>query len=83
MNDPPIDGRKNQINIRKHHISIPELATVFDDSNVIIDVPDEVHSAFEPRFLAYGWTSTGFYVLVWYTYRGEDVIRIIGGRKLK
>ncbi len=30
-----------------------------------------------------GWTSTGFYVLVWYTYRGEDTIRIIGGRKIR
>ena len=77
------DDRKNQINIRKHGISLPDLATIFDDPNVIMDVVDEVHSQFEDRFYAYGWTSTGFYVLVWYTYRGEDTIRIIGGRKLK
>ena len=77
------DERKNLINIRKHHISIPELATIFDDPNVIIDVADEEHSQFEDRFLAYGWTSTGDYVMVWYTWRGEDTIRIIGGRKLK
>ena len=63
-------------------ISIPDLATIFDDPNVIMDVVDERHSLYEKRYYAYGWTSTGFYVLVWYTYR-EDTIRIIGGRKLK
>ena len=36
----------------------------------------------EYRYLAYGWTATGVYVKVWYTYR-NGVIRIIGGRKLK
>ena len=77
------DERKNLINIRKHNISIPELATIFDDPNVIMDVVDEEHSIYEPRFQAKGRTSTGFYVLVWYTYRGEDTIRIIGGRKIK
>ena len=77
------DDRKNQINIRKHGISIPELATIFDDPNVIMDEVDEGHSEFEERYLAYGWTAKGCYVLVWYTYRGEDTIRIIGGRKLK
>ena len=74
------DERKNVIS--KHHISIPELATIFDDPNVILDVVDEKHSQFEERYYARGWTSLGFYVLVWYTYRGEDTIRIIGGRKL-
>ena len=48
-----------------------------------MDIPDEVHSAFEERYYAYGWTKHGDYVMVWYTYRGEDVIRIIGGRKVK
>lgn len=77
------DQRKNEINIRKHGISIPELATIFDDPNSTIDIPDEAHSQFEDRFYARGWTSSGFYVLVWYTYRGQDILRIIGGRKLK
>lgn len=77
------DERKNVINLRKHHISIPELATIFDDPNVIMDVVDEKHSIYEDRFYAYGWTKHGDYVMLWYTYRGEDTIRIIGGRKLK
>lgn len=37
------DERKNQINLRKHNITIPELATIFEDSDTIFDIPDEVH----------------------------------------
>ena len=76
------DERKNQINLRKHNITIPELATIFEDSDTIFDIPDKVHSHYELRYLAYGWTKFGNYVMVWYTYRG-DTIRIIGGRKIK
>ncbi len=77
------DERKNQINLRKHKISIPELATIFNNPSTNVDIPDETHSQFEDRFYAHGWTASGFYALVWYTYRGEDTIRIIGGRKIK
>lgn len=79
------DEVKNRINLRKHNISIPELATIFSNkhSEVVMDIPDEKHSVYEDCYYAYGWTSTGFYVLAWYTYRGDNVIRIIGGRKLK
>ena len=77
------DERKNVINLRKHHISILELATIFDDPNVIMDEVDAKHSIYEDRFYAYGWTCNGNYVMIWYTYRGPDTIRIIGGRKLK
>ena len=38
------DERKKQINLRKHNITIPELATIFEDSDTIFDIPDEVHS---------------------------------------
>ena len=79
------DDLKNQKNIHKHHISIQELSTIFDNNLCppITDVPDMKHSTLsEPRYLAFGWTTTGFYVKVWYTYR-DGVIRIIGGRKMK
>ena len=74
------DTHKNQINLRKHHISIPELATIFNNPFIapITDIPDLKHSQREKRFHAYGWTSTGWYVLIWYCYRGPDTIRIIG-----
>ncbi len=78
------DPRKNRNNIRKHKISIPELATIFNNPFIapIMDVPDVMHSDRENRFHAYGWTNTGCYVVIWYCYR-RDMIRIIGGRKLK
>lgn len=80
------DEAKNIINLRKHHISIPELATIWNNPFIapMMDIPDKKHSkAVEKRFHAYGWTTTGWYVMIWYCYRGADTIRIIGGRKLK
>ena len=80
------DERKNLRNLAKHHISIPELATIFDNpfTAPTMDVPDVMHSDNrEQRYHAYGWTSSGWYVMIWYCYKGSDVIRIIGGRKLK
>ena len=78
------DDVKNQKNIHKHHISIPELATIFSNpfQPPNKDIPDRKHSKREKRYWGYGWTTTGFYVKIWYTYRGTT-IRIIGGRKLK
>ena len=66
---------KNQKNIRKHHISIPELATIFDNpfSAPTMDVYDRTVDG-EKRYHAYGWTTTGFYMKIWYCYRGEDTI---------
>ena len=58
--------RKNEINLQKHKISIPELATVFSNLTTILDIPDKAHSCYEDRYYALGWISTGFYVLVWY-----------------
>ena len=61
------DEVKNQKNLRKHKISIPELATIFDNpfTAPTMDVPDVMHStSSEPRFYAYGWTTSGFYVKI-------------------
>ena len=71
-------------NTRKHNI--PELATIFENlfTAPTMDVPDVMHSnSRETRYHAYGWTTTGFYVMIWYCYRGDGIIRIIGGRKFK
>ena len=65
------DEAKNQKNIRKHHISIPELATIFENPFIAptMDVPDVMHSVTEKRYHAYGWTTTGWYVKIWYCYK--------------
>ena len=47
------------------------------------DIFDAKHSKKEKRYHAYGWTTTGWYVWIWYTYKGKDTIRIIGGKKMK
>lgn len=79
------DEDKNQKNIKKHHISIPELATIFENMFIKpdMDIPDKKHSKVEQRFYAFGWTISGWYVKIWYTYRGNNIIRIIGGMKIK
>ena len=78
------DTHKNAINIRKHKISIPELATIFSNpfAPPAMDIPDVKNSQREKRFWAFGCTTTGWKVKIWYTYRGNR-IRFIGGRKLK
>lgn len=60
------DEAKNQINLRKHHISIPELATNFNNPFIepVMDIPDVEHSQREKRYHAYGWTSSGWYVMI-------------------
>lgn len=67
--------------------SIPEVATISQTNPFTaptMDVSDEMHSSSrETRYHAYGWTTTGFYIMIWHCYRGPDTIRIIGGRKLK
>jgi uncharacterized DUF497 family protein len=79
------DERKNQKNIWKHNISIPDLATIFENpfTSPVMDIPVVKHSQREKRYWAFGWTTTGWYVKIWYCYRGDGIIRIIGGRKLK
>ncbi|MBQ6417417.1 MAG: BrnT family toxin [Synergistaceae bacterium] len=70
------DPVKNQRNIQKHHISIPELATIFDNPFIAscIDITDKKHSKREQRYHAYGWITTGWYVMIWYCYRGSGTI---------
>ena len=55
------DEAKNRANIKKHHISIPELATIFDNpfTAPTMDVPDVMHSDNrETRYHAWNWTTT-------------------------
>ena len=61
---------KNQKNIKKHHISILELATIFSNPFIkpSIDIFDRVvkdkRDNIEIRYHAYGWTTTGWYVKI-------------------
>ena len=70
--------RKAMLNVRKHHVSFEEAATVFVDPLAHIhDDPD--HSASEDRFLLVGYSLGGRLLLVVCVEKG-DTIRIISAR---
>jgi len=75
------DEKKNQDNIRKHHISFEEAETVFYDPNgILINDPD--HSINEDRFIILGLSKMLHLLVVCHCYREKDeVIRIITARK--
>ncbi len=79
-----IPNQRTEKNILKHKISMSELATIFDNPFFVstMNVPDVMQSQYEKKFHAFGWTTTGWDVIIWYTYRNHK-FRIIGGRKLK
>ena len=72
------DERKSAANVRKRGISFDEAASVFADENALL-LADPDHSDEEDRFIAIGPTRRGL-VLVVYTERDEDTVRIITAR---
>lgn len=77
----PVKGRKN---IRKHHISFRQAATVFRDPNQLT-VYDEDHSEDEDRWVTIGLDSTGVLRVVIHTFEQLEEqlchIHIISARK--
>lgn len=73
------DDAKDRLNQKKHGISFEEARTLFESGVDYLDVFDVAHSDFEDRFIAIGPIERGLVVIV-YTEREEDVIRIIGAR---
>ena len=76
----PVKERKN---IRRHHISFRQAATIFRDPNQL-SIYDEEHSADEDRWITMGLDSTGVLRVVVHTFEQveEDScrIRIISAR---
>lgn len=73
------DEKKNVTNKRKHGISFQEAKTLFTSGADYLEIFDEDHSDEEDRFLAIGPIARGMVLVVW-TERDEDTIRIIGAR---
>ena len=71
------DPGKEATNRRKHHVSFAEASTVFDDSLAKIFF-DSGHSQNEAREIIVGHSVTGSLLLVSFTERTADRIRIIG-----
>jgi uncharacterized protein len=72
--------QKADANLVKHGIAFSEAATVFGDP-LAVTYADPDHSVEEDRWLTFGSTASGLYVVVVHTDRG-DRIRIISARRM-
>lgn len=73
------NSRKATLNIRKHGVSFDEAGTVFDDPLAAI-FDDETHSTAEVRELIIGYSIAGRLLLVSFTERPGNMLRLISAR---
>ena len=73
------DDAKNAANLKKHAISFEEASALFTAGGDYYEIFDEEHSDEEDRFIAIGPIARGL-VLVVYTERDEDTVRMISAR---
>jgi uncharacterized DUF497 family protein len=71
--------RKNRENQRKHRVSFEEAQRLFESGEDYLEIYDADHSTVEERFIAIGPIARGVVLVIW-TEREEDVIRIISAR---
>ena len=74
------DPAKARLNESKHRVSFFEACEVFDDDHSSA-VRDPDHSVDEDRYLIFGVSKGGGYLVVSYTERG-DRIRLISARQM-
>ncbi len=74
------DPNKATTNEKKHGISFSEATTVFGDP-LELTISDPDHSSGEFRFLSIGESNAGNLLVVFYTERKQNRIRIISARK--
>ena len=73
------DPKKAATNLKKHRVSFDEATTVFNDPLAFI-FDDEEHSADEHREIILGHSILNRLVLVCFTERVENVVRIFSAR---
>lgn len=73
------DEDKDAANQRKHGLSFAEASALFTSGEDYLEIFDPDHSDAEDRFIAIGPITRGVVLVVW-TERDEDVIRIISAR---
>ena len=73
------DDAKDLLNREKHGVSFLEARNLFESEIDYLEIFDSEHSDFEDRFIAIGPIEQRLVVVV-YTQREEDIIRIIGAR---
>jgi uncharacterized DUF497 family protein len=73
------DDAKNATNQDKHGVSFEEASELFTSGEDYLEIFDAAHSDDEDRFIAIGPIQRGLVLIVW-TERDEDVVRIISAR---
>jgi uncharacterized DUF497 family protein len=73
------DEGKNAANQRRHGLAFEEAIALFRSGVDHLEVFDSTHSIHEDRFISIGPIDRGLVVVVW-TERSEDVVRIISAR---
>ncbi len=73
------DRAKNLANQKNHGVSFHEASELFTSGVDYLELFDDAHSDDEDRFIAIGPIRRGLVLVVW-TERDEDVIRIISAR---
>ena len=73
------DSTKASANVRKHGVSFDEASTVFDDPLAVI-FSDEDHSVEEAREIMIGHSIREWLLLICFSERVTDVVRIISAR---
>ncbi|AFZ24457.1 hypothetical protein Cylst_2226 [Cylindrospermum stagnale PCC 7417] len=73
------DDNKAQINLDKHGVSFVESKTVFDDALALI-FDDPTHSFGEQREIIIGYSAQNRLLLVCFTERDNNLIRIFSSR---
>lgn len=73
------DSRKATANIRNHGVSFDEASSVFDDPLAAI-FDDETHATTEVRELIIGHSVAGRLLLVAFTERPDERLRLISAR---
>ena len=73
------DEAKNLANRRLHGVSFEEAQELFTSGVDYLEIYDPIHSVIEDRFIAIGPIARGLVLVVW-TEREEDTVRIISAR---
>ena len=72
------DEQKRLSNLQKHGVEFADAVSVLDDTAALTRQDAESE---ELRFVTLGSDTTGGLLVVVYTYRNEDVVRVISARR--
>jgi uncharacterized protein len=73
------DDEKDRENHRKHGVWFRDASELFTSGGDYLEIFDDEHSITEDRFIAIGPIRQGLVLIIW-TERDEDTIRIISAR---